>query len=190
MSFRPFCAFFCRPCVISPDEQPCYVPCFPPMRSFVTAARFENRTPHRAQRNHATQAEDARRSGRQAKASGVCHCRSIRQRAARRTACGQDGLASSYRQAHEQARALCQRDTGAFSELLAQATLKLDPCGATHVELRTAHLATLAPAHHPPAFGRRAEATPREPPLLDARFGAPCPYPTPVVLALAPTLSP
>ena len=162
---------------------------FTSTRSFVTAARFENRTPHRAaQRNHATQAEDARRSGRQAKASGVCHCR---QRAARRTACGQDGLASSHRQAApEEARALCQRDTGAFSELLAQATLKLDPCGATHVELRTAHLATLAPAHHAPAFGRRAEATAREPPLLDARFGSPCPYHAPAVLALAPTLSP
>ena len=159
-------------------------------RNGYRAVRNPNACQAHSSRNHATQAEDARRSGRQAKASGVCHCRSIRQRAARRTACGQDGLASSHRQAPEQARALCQRDTGAFSELLAQATLKLDQCGATHVELRTAHLATLAPAHHPPAFGRRAEATPREPPLLDARFGSPCPYPTPVVLALAPTLSP
>ena len=127
------------------------------------------------------------RSGRQSKARGVCHCRSIRQRAARRTACGQDG---TDRKAPEQARAVCQRDTGAFSELLAQATLKLDPCGAIHVEFRTSHLATLAPAHHAPAFGRHAEATPREPPVLDARFGPPCPYPTPTVLTLTPSLSP
>lgn len=45
----------------------------------------------------------------------------------------------------------------AVSELLAQATLKLDPPRTTNVEASTAHLAHHA-AHHPSAVGCRAKA--------------------------------
>jgi len=72
LSFRPFCAFFCRPCVVSPDEQPkkSYLwlldSC---LARLCLPEKFRNGRSLRKppQRNHASQAEDARRSGRQAK---------------------------------------------------------------------------------------------------------------------------
>ena len=101
----------------------------------------------------AAQAEDARRSERQAKAIGVFYRRSIRQRAARRAASCEDDFTSFHRQKPEQARALRRCHTRAVSELLAQAALKLDPRGTTG----TAHFASHA-THHPPTLGRRAKA--------------------------------